>query len=86
MTPERAVETLPVLLSRIDALRAEIERSAKHAAAQWHGLAAAGGQRADHAAALMSKSVLPSVSALRAFCERVEAQIGTLADDPFCVK
>lgn len=83
MTPERSIESLSVLLSRIDTMRAEIERSANHAAAQWAALGKIGGQRADHAAALLDKQLYPSIASLRSFLERVETQICAMQSNPF---
>jgi len=82
MTPEQALNRLPDLVQGVqrqaDSLRAECERARR----QWDGLGRAGGQRSDHAAALLA-NVRAEVGSLRSYLERVLAQLDRLIADPF---
>jgi hypothetical protein len=82
MTPEQALHRLPELVQGVqrqaDSLRAECERARTH----WDGLGRAGGQRSDHAAALLA-TVRAEVGSLRSYLERVLAQLDRLIADPF---
>lgn len=83
ITPSKAIATLPILIERIDSMRQEIGRATASATTQWDGLGRIGGQRDDHAAALLAEHVKPSIAALRAFLQRVETQMAEMQRDPF---
>jgi hypothetical protein len=83
MTPEHAIESLPVLLAKLDSMRAALECATIDARAQWERMGKYGGQRADHAAKLLFNLVGPRVSEIGAFCDRVQTQLDAMHSAPF---
>jgi hypothetical protein len=82
MTPEQGIERLEGLLETIEQHHAELERRARQIQQQWAGLGACGGQRADHAAALLA-TLVPELFRLEKLCTSVRARIAGWQAYPF---
>ena len=82
LSPGTSIETLSDMLGQINVLRASLDNESSEIAELWDGLGRAGGQRDDHAAALLCR-LQPILSELATFCNRCDAQIQSLCDDPF---
>jgi hypothetical protein len=82
MTPETAIETLGELLKRVDATRSHLADEADEIGEQWQGLGHVGGQRADHAAALLSR-LRPHLAELARFATACQEQLTGFVADPF---
>jgi hypothetical protein len=82
MTPEQAISSLAEvrgqLHTRLQHFRGECEAIEEH----WANLARAGGQRADHAAALLAR-LKPHLNGITQLCECVVKQIDEMPKDPF---
>ena len=82
MTPERAIGNLDALCEGARNRLAALEEAARLAQQQWDGLGRVGGQRADHAAALLA-DVGRALADLAVYAERSAGQIMRLRADPF---
>jgi hypothetical protein len=83
MTPSHAITSASedvgrALLQRVSHLRDEADEIAE----QWEGLGRAGGQRDDHAAALLLR-LEPHLRDLATFADRCRQQILDMHADPF---
>jgi hypothetical protein len=83
MTPSHAITTASedmgrALLQRVSHLRDEADEIAE----QWEALGRAGGQRDDHAAALLMR-LEPHLRDLATFADRCRQQIIAMHADPF---
>lgn len=85
MTPEQAVEALPNLVEEIDELAGELAADVLLVEQQWESLGRVGGQRADHAAALLA-NLLPTLRRLARHTIDCAKQIEALRADPFGCK
>jgi hypothetical protein len=83
-TPIELIEQgqLHGMLAEINVLRAAIDNECSEIAELWDGLGRAGGQRADHAAALLAR-LRPALGAMENFCGRCLIQINEHVADPF---
>jgi hypothetical protein len=82
VTPEQAIEGLPELLGRLDALRAHLADEAGEIGEQWEGLGRVGGQRADHAAPLLAR-LRPHLAEIGRFASACVQQLDKFQADPF---
>lgn len=82
MTPERAIANLPDLLTRLDHLRTALAREVASIEAQWRQLGRVGGQRSDHAAALLG-SMAPHLQELEIFTHNCLEVIQFMQTSPF---
>lgn len=82
MTPEHAIERLGEMRDQMNRLAHAVQLASDAIGAQWRGLGQAGGQRADHAALLLSR-LRPALRDLAAFCTTCEQQIDAFMADPF---
>ena len=77
-----AIESLPELVKTLNRHRAEIADEAEDIIDQWDGLGRAGGQREDHAAALLAR-LRGGLLAMAQSCTVASAQIDAIIADPF---
>jgi hypothetical protein len=82
MTPEQAIAKLPALMGQINRFRAAVDNEQAEIQEQWAQLGRFGGQRADHAAQMLSR-LRPALTELASFCQTCEQQIGEFVADPF---
>ncbi len=82
VSPENLIEGLGTLMGTINGLRASLDAEQLEIAEQWEALGRIGGQRADHAASLLSR-LRPALTRLASFCNDCEQQITDLVRDPF---
>jgi hypothetical protein len=82
MTPSDALRDLDRMTSRFDALLAELCRSCLAARSQWTALGRVGGQRDDHAAALLAP-LRTDLAALSTLAQTCHQQIDAMVADPF---
>jgi hypothetical protein len=82
MSPEQAIENLDRLTDQFDKLWMDLNAARDEAADQWQGLGKVGGQRADHAAALLGK-LRPHLRRVARLASQVEQQIDGWIADPF---
>jgi hypothetical protein len=82
MTADQLLASTPSLLRKLDAIRAALNDEAGEIIEQWQTLASMGVQRADHAAALLSR-LRPHLTELQRFARNCEAQIDAVVRDPF---
>jgi hypothetical protein len=80
--PCKAIASLESLNGEISQLASAIRWEGERIADEWEGLRRVGGQRADHAAKLLSR-LRPVLRDLGAFCQRVEGEIDGMVADPF---
>jgi predicted nucleic acid-binding Zn-ribbon protein len=73
---------LPDLLREVNQRHHCLEMEIDSVTEQWEGLTRAGGQRADHAATLLSR-LRPILHDLSQFCATCEKQIDALVANPF---
>jgi len=82
MSVQTAIATSDDLVSRIDAMTAELKREVVAIQTQWARLGEMGAQRDDHGAALL-KNIRSHVHCLNTFCANVDEQLGDLIANPF---
>lgn len=83
MNPEQMITTLESqLLGKLNVYRSNLADEISEIIELWDGLGRAGGQRADHAAELMSR-LRPILSAIESFASIAQTQITTMLADPF---
>ena len=82
LEPERAIADLPALEAGLRRMLTALSLEADTMTEQWEQLGRIGGQRADHAAALMSR-LRPILRDLAVYCNVVEGQIDKMVADPF---
>ena len=80
--PEALIRRLPELVKQIDIIRAHLADEAEEVVECWEGLGRAGGQRADHAAELMSR-LRPHLADLENFSHTCHEQITAMLAAPF---
>ena len=82
MTPEQAIARLDEMFARCNAICNPMLDEAHDITVQWDQLGQAGGKRADHAAALLSR-LRPHLRDLASFAQKCEQQIAAMQADPF---
>ena len=82
MTPTEAIQNLDDLMKQFNARLAHMHTEADEIGEQWYALGRAGGQRDDHAAALLAK-LRPHLSGLATFATTCEEQVDRMMADPF---
>lgn len=82
MTTTQAIEGLPTLLEKLDTLRQQLAYECEEIAEQWQQLGRIGGQRDDHAAALLSR-LGPHLGETARFATACTEQIAKHVADPF---
>lgn len=82
MSPEQAIASLDELLKQVHRIRSHMSDEAESIAMQWNGLGRVGGQRADHAAQLLSR-LRPHFDEMAEFCAAVSQQLTGFIADPF---
>lgn len=82
MRPSKAIAQLDQFADQLNRLRSAIERESTTIREHWDTLGAVGGQREDHAAALLER-MSPALRAMAEYCTDCETQIANMANDPF---
>jgi hypothetical protein len=82
MTPEQAIGKLSDLRSQLHTRLQHFAGECEGIQAQWAALGRAGGQRADHAAALLGK-LKNHLQGISGYCDGVVEQIEAMIADPF---
>lgn len=82
MTAEHAIEHLDELMAGLHRLVNGLSDECNAAVTRWEGLRRVGGQRADHAAALLG-DVRGRLAQVRDYAERCRQQIEDIQADPF---
>ncbi len=80
--PAKAMDELETLRKRLNVFAYNLDGECEDIAEQWKGLGRVGGQRADHAALLLSR-LRSHLADIAKFCKTVEAQIDAMVADPF---
>jgi len=82
MTPEVAIRNLRDLCNQLHTRSQHFAGECDGIQEQWTALGRAGGQRADHAAALLGK-LKNHLRGIAGYCDGVVEQIDTMIADPF---
>ena len=82
MDPEQMIQDLSSLIGAYNRFGSHLRAEAEQIEEEWSLLGQAGGQRADHAAQLLSR-LRPILRDAAAFCRVAEQQIDEMVADPF---
>ena len=82
LTPEQAIENLPDLLKGLHKMRCDLQAECDDLGELWAGMGKVSGQRADHAATLLTR-LQPHLVFIEAWAHTCNAQIDAYKADPF---
>ena len=83
MSPSRMITQADKLAAYVDDIARALRAEVKTVSAQWQQLGKIGGQREDHAAALLAK-LSGHLADLERLAHNAQEQINKMNDNPFC--